>query len=102
MRKSKSRKILVQDASGQSSYPTAYKWTMKNFEELYPTTPQIETSTKAFNITLIYQSNNITLKVPSGITTKNLPYIFHREIYKFLIDRRDDNPLFKTSLIVGF
>jgi len=102
MRKSKSRKILIQEATSYNSSSYGYKWTEKHFEELYPTVPHFESSSQTFNITLIYQSNNINLKVPAGITTKALPYLFHQGIYKFLLNKQDTNPLYKTSLVVGF
>lgn len=44
----------------------------------------------------------IKVKVPTGIENAHLPYIFHKEIYKYLLNMRDPNPLLKTAEVVGF
>lgn len=44
----------------------------------------------------------LKVKLPTGIENKNLPYIFHKEIYQYLLNVHDSNPLLKTSQIVGF
>lgn len=31
-----------------------------------------------------------------------MPYIFHKEIYKFLLNTKDSNPLLKTAQVIGF
>lgn len=42
------------------------------------------------------------MKVPTGINNSCLPYIFHKEIFKFLLNTKDSNPLLKTAQVVGF
>lgn len=39
----------------------------------------------------------LKVKLPTGISNNHLPYIFHKEIYKYLLDMHDPNPLLKTS-----
>jgi len=41
MQKSKSRKILLQDAAPLNKPKNIYKWSLKQFEELYPVEPNI-------------------------------------------------------------
>ena len=53
-------------------------------------------------VTLNYKGNMIKVKVPTGINNSTLPYIFHKEIYKFLLNVKDSNPLLKTAQVVGF
>jgi hypothetical protein len=31
-----------------------------------------------------------------------LPYIFHKEIYQYLLNMHDSNPLLKTAQVVAF
>mgnify|MGYP001367828692 CR=1 FL=1 len=51
---------------------------------------------------LNYRGTLLKVKLPTGIETKNLPYIFHQEIYRYLLNMRDSNPVLKTAQIVGF
>lgn len=44
----------------------------------------------------------LKVKLPTGIENKNLPYIFHKEIYQYLLNIHDSNPLLKTAQVVGF
>ena len=44
----------------------------------------------------------LKVKVPTGIENRYLPYVFHKEIYKYLLNMRDQNPLLKTAEIIGF
>lgn len=53
-------------------------------------------------VTLNYKGNMIKVKLPTGINNSSLPYIFHKEIYKFLLNVKDSNPLLKTAQVVGF
>lgn len=53
-------------------------------------------------VTLNYKGNMIKVKVPTAINNSCLPYIFHKEIYKFLLNVKDSNPLLKTAQVVGF
>lgn len=60
------------------------------------------TSSTFFTINLNYKGNVIKVKVPTGVANSALPYIFHKEIYKFLLNIKDKNPLLKTAQVVGF
>ena len=42
------------------------------------------------------------MKLPVGIQTTHLPFLFHQHIYRHLTDSRDPNPLLKTAMVVGF
>jgi len=51
---------------------------------------------------LNYRGSLIKVKVPTGVNNSSLPYIFHKELYKFLLNTKDSNPLLKTAQVVGF
>lgn len=42
------------------------------------------------------------MRLPVGIQTKHLPFLFHQHIYRHLTEAKDGNPVFKTALVVGF
>ena len=79
-----------------------YQWTEQDFTQLYPEAPSITTSSTFFIVALNYRGMLLKVKLPTGIETKNLAYIFHQEIYRYLLNMRDDNPLLKTAQIIGF
>ena len=62
----------------------------------------LQTSSTFFTVGLNYKGNMIRVKLPTGINNSCLPYIFHKEIYKFLLTVKDSNPLLKTAQVVGF
>lgn len=69
---------------------------------MYPESPVLQTSSTFLSIGLNYKSNIIKVKIPSGCPTEHLSYIFHKEIYKYLLNIKDPNPLLKTAQVVGF
>ncbi len=77
-------------------------WSESHFVQLYPEPPAILTSNTFFIVGLHYKGQLIKVKLPTGIHTKHLPYIFHREIYRYLLNVRDSNPLLRTAEVVGF
>lgn len=60
------------------------------------------TASTFFVVGLNYRGTLLKVKLPTGIENKNLGYIFHQEIYRYLLNMKDSNPLLKTSLVVGF
>lgn len=60
------------------------------------------TSATFFIVSLNYKGHMLKVKLPTGIENKNLPYIFHKEIYQYLLNMHDSNPLMKTAQVVGF
>lgn len=60
------------------------------------------TSSTFFIVSLNYKGHMLKVKLPTGIENKNLHYIFHKEIYQYLLNMRDSNPLLKTAHVVGF
>ena len=56
-----------------------YQWTEQDFTQLYPEAPSITTSSTFFIVALNYRGMLLKVKLPTGIETKNLAYIFHRK-----------------------
>jgi hypothetical protein len=79
-----------------------YHWTEEHFQQLYPEPPAITTAATFFVVALNYRGTLLKVKLPTGILTKNLPFIFHQEIYRYLLNMRDANPLLRTAQVVGF
>lgn len=102
MSKQKSQKsVLLKQKRITTSSPT-YTWNEKHFLELYPFAPQIPSTSAYFTVTLNYNSSSLKVKLPVGVETKHLPFLFHQEIYRSLLVNKDQNPLLKTALVVGF
>lgn len=102
MSKSKTQKSLFHKSKSSERSSHAYPWTEKHFLELYPSPPCIAPSPASFTVTLHYQSAALKVRLPVGIRTQHLPFLFHQEIYRFLLKSKDANPLLKTALVVGF
>lgn len=102
MSKSKTQKSLFHKSKSSERASHAYPWTEKHFLELYPAPPAINPSPCTFAVTLNYKSAALRVRLPVGIETRHLPFLFHQEIYRFLLESRDSNPVFKTALVVGF
>jgi hypothetical protein len=102
MSKSKTQKSLFHKSKSSERNSHGYPWSEKHFQELYPTPPVIAPSPCSFAVTLNYKSTPLRVRLPVGIETRHLPYLFHQEIYRFLLESKDNNPIFKTALVVGF
>ncbi len=102
MSKSKTQKSLFHKSKSSERTSHAYPWNEKHFQELYPNPPAIPPSPCTFTVTLTYKSTPLRVRLPVGIETRHLTYLFHQEIYRFLLDSKDSNPIFKTALVVGF
>ena len=55
-----------------------YQWTEQDFQQLYPEAPPITTASTFFIVALNFRGTLLKVKLPTGILTKNLPYIFHQ------------------------
>jgi serine/threonine protein kinase len=87
---------------GRINSEGVYHWAEQDFEQLYPEAPAITTASTFFIVGLNYRGTLLKVKLPTGIENKNLPYIFHQEIFRYLLNMRDSNPLLKTAQVVGF
>lgn len=77
-------------------------WCEDHFNQLYPLKPELNTSSTFFSVGLNYKGNLLKVKLPSNISNQNIYYFLHKEIYKYLLDMHDPNPLVKVSEIIGF
>lgn len=102
MSKSKSQKSLFHKSKSSESTSQGYPWSEKQFLELYPTPPSIPPAPVSFTVTLLYKSVSLKVRLPVGIETKHISFLFHQEIYRYLLEMKDGNPLLKTALVVGF
>lgn len=102
MSKQKTQKSLFHHTKSSGRGSHSYPWGEKQFSELYPLAPILPASPAYFNVIINYQSAQIKVRLPQGIQTAHLQYLFHLEIYRYLLEKRDSNPLFKTALVVGF
>lgn len=102
MQKQKKEKPQPSKAKARINSDGVYQWTEDDFQQLYPEAPAITTASTFFVVALNYRGTPLKVKLPTGIETKNLAYIFHQEIFRYLLNMRDASPLLKTAQIIGF
>jgi hypothetical protein len=85
MSKSKTQKSLFHKSKSSEGIAHSYPWTEKHFLELYPTLPTIPNAPCTFTVTLNYKNNSLKVRLPVGIETRHLAFLFHQEIYRFLL-----------------
>lgn len=102
MEKQKKQKRTFYKKESRTNSSSMYQWTEEDFTQLYSQSPAIVTSSTFFVVGLNYRGSLLKVKLPTGILNKNIPYIFHQQIYRYLLNMRDSNPLLKTAQVVGF